>query len=55
MESSQDYRQHAADCLRLAESVASQKDRAMLLRMAEIWHRMAEEKEQAKQETERPP
>jgi hypothetical protein len=45
----------AAAILQIAESIASQKDRAMLLRMAEIWHRMAEEKEQAKQETERPP
>ena len=43
----------AAAILQIAESIASQKDRAMLLRMAEILHRMAEEKEQAKQETER--
>jgi hypothetical protein len=29
----------------MAEAIASAVDRAMLVRMAEIWHRLAEEKE----------
>ena len=39
-----DYRGLAAECLRLAETIRSPTDRAMLIRMAQIWHRMAEEK-----------
>jgi hypothetical protein len=42
MEGNQDYRQLAAECLRIAETTPSPTDRAML--MAQIWHRMAEEK-----------
>jgi hypothetical protein len=44
MEGNQDYRRLAAECLRIAETTPSPTDRAMLIRMAQIWHRMAEEK-----------
>jgi hypothetical protein len=52
MESAIDYREFAAKCLRLAEAMSSPLDRATLVRMAEIWHRMAEEKERAEPQTQ---
>jgi hypothetical protein len=42
-------RQHAEECLRLADIVASPPDRAALLIMAEAWHRLAQDKERAEE------
>jgi hypothetical protein len=36
------YRRHAADCVRLAQLVTKIEDKAVLLEMARIWHRLAE-------------
>ena len=38
------YRQHAADCVRLAQSVSGPEDRT-LLEMAAMWLRLAERAE----------
>jgi hypothetical protein len=47
METSKAYRQLAAESLRIADAMASAADRAALLSLAQIWHRMAKEKEHA--------
>ena len=39
------YRQHAADCVRLAQSVSGPEDRTLLMEMAAIWLRLAERAE----------
>jgi hypothetical protein len=36
------YRQHAADCVRLAQSVSGPEDRTLLMEMAAMWLRLAE-------------
>ena len=46
MASTDDYRRLAADCLRIARESPNPKDRALLLRMAESWIRLAERSEQ---------
>jgi hypothetical protein len=38
----ENYRQHAADCLRLAQSVSTAGDRTVLVEMAAAWLRLAE-------------
>jgi hypothetical protein len=45
MSTSEKYRQHAADCVRLAHSVAAPVDRAVLMEMAAMWMRLAERAE----------
>jgi hypothetical protein len=42
MPSTDDYRRLAAECLRIAHESHNPKDRALLLRMAESWMRLAE-------------
>jgi len=37
----EEYRQHAADCLRLAQLLQHPGEKAALLRMAEIWRDLA--------------
>jgi len=39
------YRQHAADCVRLAQSVSGPEDRTLLMEMAAMWLRLAERAE----------
>jgi hypothetical protein len=39
---SEQYRQHAAMCLRLAQFVTDGRDKIMLLHMADAWWRLAE-------------
>jgi hypothetical protein len=39
------YRQHAADCVRLAQSVSSPEDRTLLMEKAAMWLRLAERAE----------
>jgi hypothetical protein len=41
-----EYRQRAADCERLAEQIASESQRANILRIAASWHEMANQREQ---------
>jgi hypothetical protein len=36
------YRQHAADCLGLAQAASTPKDKALLAEMAAMWLRLAE-------------
>ena len=45
MASNEDYRNLAAECLRIAHENQTPKNRAVLLRMAEIWSRMADRAE----------
>ena len=40
---SEDYRRFAEECVQLARSVASPQSQAMLLHMAEVWFRLAQE------------
>jgi hypothetical protein len=40
-----EYRQHAADCRRLASTMASEAERDQLLRMADVWERFAAKRE----------
>jgi Tfp pilus assembly protein PilX len=42
MASTDDYKRLAAECLRIARESQNPNDRAMLLRMAEAWIRLAE-------------
>src|SRR4051812_16813007 len=46
MASTDDYRRLAAECLRIAHDSQNPKDRALLLRMAESWIRLAERSEE---------
>ena len=39
----EDYRQYAADCLRLARDAANPSDRTALLNMARTWRQLAEQ------------
>jgi hypothetical protein len=41
------YRQHAADCLRLAQSTSGPQDKRLLAEMAAMWLRLAEFAESA--------
>jgi len=46
MQDSKTYRQYAADCRRIASGM-SEKDRAVLLQMAEAWESRANEAERS--------
>ena len=46
MASAQEYRRHASECVRLAQEAQSASDKALLLRMAETWIRLAERAEE---------
>jgi hypothetical protein len=41
------YRQHAADCLRLAQLTSAPQDKTVLAQMAAMWLRLAEFTESA--------
>jgi hypothetical protein len=43
MPSADDYRGHASECVRLAQNAQNPVDKALLLRMAESWLRLAEQ------------
>ncbi|HEY7244821.1 MAG TPA: hypothetical protein VH678_13180 [Xanthobacteraceae bacterium] len=45
MPSADDYRRHASECVRLAQNARSPTDKALLLKMAETWLRLAEQAE----------
>ena len=45
MSAAETYRQHAGDCVRLAQSISSPEDRALLMEMAAMWLRLAERAE----------
>jgi hypothetical protein len=45
MSKSEKYRQHAADCVRLAQSVSAAGDRAVLIEMAAMWMRLPDRAE----------
>jgi hypothetical protein len=42
----EDYRRFAEECLRLGQTTDSQQTRAVLLQMAQVWLRLAEQNEQ---------
>jgi len=54
MASTDDYRRLAADCLRIARESQNPKDRALLLRMAESWIRLAERSEERQPQGDAP-
>ena len=54
MASTDDYRRLAAECLRIARESRNPKDRALLLRMAETWIRLAERSEEREPAGETP-
>ena len=39
------YRRYAAECVRVAQQTANEKDKLLLLRMAETWTRLAHQAE----------
>ena len=43
--SKEDYRDNAAECLRLASETTNQAMKASLLRMVEAWHRLSDQAE----------
>jgi hypothetical protein len=45
MPSADDYRRHAIECVRLAQNAQNPADKALLLKMAETWLRLAEQAE----------
>ena len=45
MERPIDFERFAAECARLAQAVESIEDKALLLRMAEVWIRLADKAE----------
>jgi hypothetical protein len=45
MASADEYRRHASECVRLAQEAQTASDKALLLRMAETWLRLAEQAE----------
>jgi hypothetical protein len=50
MVSSKAYRQHAEDCLRLAQIVTTAGEREALVAMAQAWHALAQEQESREQD-----
>jgi hypothetical protein len=50
MASSEEYRRHAGECVRLAQQTKNVKDKAMLLAMAETWLRLAKQAETGNKE-----
>jgi hypothetical protein len=45
MPSAEDYRRNASECVRLAQNAQNPADKALLLKMAETWLRLAEQAE----------
>ncbi len=43
MPAADDFRRHATDCVRLAQNAQNPADKALLLKMAETWLRLAEQ------------
>jgi hypothetical protein len=41
----EDYRRFAEECLRLGQTTDNQQTRAVLLQMAQVWQRLAEQNE----------
>jgi hypothetical protein len=48
---SQEYRLFAARCLEVARATADEQTRAVMLQMAEVWSRLADEVEAARRES----
>ena len=48
---SQEYRQFAARCLEVARATADEQTRAVMLQMAQVWSRLADEIEAARRES----
>jgi hypothetical protein len=46
MASAEDYRRHATACVQLAQNTHNPSDKALLLKMAESWLRLAEQAEE---------
>src|SRR5690349_5980279 len=45
MKQAAEYREHAAECLKLANTARNEAERQQLMQMAEAWERMAAERE----------
>jgi hypothetical protein len=43
MDQSHQYRRFARECLELARTALSEQSKAMLLQMAQVWNRLADE------------
>lgn len=48
---SQEYRLFAARCLEMARATADEQTRAVMLQMAQVWSRLADEIEAARRES----
>ena len=46
MKQAAEYREHAGDCRKLAQTARTEMERAQLLQMAAAWERMATDREQ---------
>lgn len=47
MKDAKTYRQYAADCRRMAQTMNAKKDRDTLLKMAQVWEERADDAERA--------
>ena len=47
MSTTEEYRRHAADCVRVSQTLTKPEDKALLMEMASIWLRLAERAEAA--------
>ena len=47
MKDAKTYRQYAADCRRMAQTMSSKKDSDVLLKMAHVWEERAAEADRA--------
>jgi len=50
---SAEYRRFAEECLEMAQTAEDQRTRAVLVQMAQVWFRLAEEKSETAAETEK--
>ena len=48
---SQEYRRFAARCLKIARTTADEQTKAVMLQMAQVWSRLADEIEVARRES----
>ena len=55
MKQAAEYRQHAAECRRLAMTAKSEPEREQLMEMAAAWERMAADRERKIADTEGEP
>jgi hypothetical protein len=54
MTTSEEYRRFAQACLEMSRTVQSEQSRAILIQMAQVWFRLADEKQSGIKEKQSP-